>query len=77
MKEMQEDLDAPSIRKARREDAPLLAAAERAIASVPGKLASRPDEIHDAAVQQMILDLNDRGRGNYLVAEQGQALVVL
>jgi putative acetyltransferase len=63
-------LDAPSIRKARLEDAPLLAAAERTIASVPGKLASRPDEIHDDAVRKMILDLDDRRRGIYLVAER-------
>lgn len=62
-------LDTPSIRKARRQDAPAIAAAERAIASVPGKLASRPDEIRDSAVLEMIVDLNDRGRGNYLVAE--------
>ena len=59
----------PSIREARTEDAPLLAAAERAIASVPGKLASRPDEIDDDAVRKKILDLDDRGRGVYLVAE--------
>lgn len=36
-----------SIRKARPEDAPLLAAAERMIATVPGKLASTPNEIDD------------------------------
>lgn len=68
-------VDAHSIRKARREDAPLLAAAERAIASVPGELASRPNEIDDDAVRKMILDLNDRGRGNYLVAEHAGAVV--
>jgi ribosomal protein S18 acetylase RimI-like enzyme len=68
-------LDAPSIRKARPEDAPLLAAAERAIASVPGELASRPDEIDNDAFRTMILDLNDHGRGNYLVAEHAGAIV--
>jgi len=68
-------VDAPSIRKARREDAPLLAAAERAIASVPGKLASTPDEIDDDDVRKMILDLNDHGRGNYLVAEHAGTVV--
>jgi putative acetyltransferase len=62
-------LDAPSIRGARRDDAPLLAAAERALASVPGELASRPDEIDDDAVRKKILDLEDRSRGIYLVAE--------
>jgi ribosomal protein S18 acetylase RimI-like enzyme len=68
-------LDAPLIRKARREDASVLAAAERAIASVPGMLASRPDEIEDDAVREMIFDLNDRGRGNYLVAEHAGAVI--
>jgi ribosomal protein S18 acetylase RimI-like enzyme len=68
-------LDAPAIRKARSEDAALLAAAERVIASVPGKLASLPDEIDDDAVRKMIVDLNDRGRGNYLVAEHADAIV--
>src|SRR3954468_15187736 len=65
----------PSIRNARQEDAPLLAAAERAIAAVPGRLASRPEEIDDEAVRKMIVDLNDRGRGKYLVAEDGGAVV--
>jgi GNAT superfamily N-acetyltransferase len=68
-------LDAPSIRKARREDAPVLAAAERAIAGTPGELAARPDEIDDDAVRRMVLDLNDRGRGSYLVAEHAGAVV--
>ena len=63
-------LDAPVIREARPEDAPLLAAAERAIAGVPGKLASKPDEIDDAVIRSTILDLADRGRGLYLVAER-------
>ena len=67
--------DALSIRKARGHDAPELAAAERAIARVPGRLASRPDEIEDDAVRAMILDLNDRGRGHYLVAEHAGTLV--
>ncbi len=67
--------DAPAIRKARREDAPALAAAERAIAKTPGLLASRPDEIDDDAVREMIVALNDRGRGNYLVAEDAGTVV--
>jgi ribosomal protein S18 acetylase RimI-like enzyme len=68
-------MDAPSIRQARSEDAPLLAAAERAIASVPGKLASRPDEIADDDVRRKILDLDDRDRGIYLVAEHAGTVV--
>ena len=53
----------------------MLAAAERAIARVPGMLASRPDEIHDDAVREMIVNLNDRGRGHYLVAERAGTVV--
>jgi ribosomal protein S18 acetylase RimI-like enzyme len=68
-------VSAPSIRQARCEDAPLLAAAERAIAIVPGRLASRPDEIADDAVRKTILELDDRVRGIYLVAEQAGAIV--
>jgi putative acetyltransferase len=67
--------DAPLLRHARAEDAPLLAAAERAIASVPGRLASRPDEIHDHGVGQKIRDLDDGDRGIYLVAELAGAIV--
>ncbi len=65
----------PTIRRARVEDASLLAEAERAIASVPGRLVSRPDEIDDAAFRRTIIDLNERGRGVYLVAELGRAIV--
>ncbi len=68
-----------SLRKARVEDAPLLAAAERAIASIPGRLASLPYEIEDDAVRKMIVDLEDGGRGIYLVAvavaEHGDTIV--
>jgi ribosomal protein S18 acetylase RimI-like enzyme len=69
------DTDTLILRRARAEEAPLLAAAERAIALVPGRLASRPEEIDDEAVRKMIVDLNDRGRGNYLVAEHAGAIV--
>jgi ribosomal protein S18 acetylase RimI-like enzyme len=67
--------DATSIRRARPEDAPLLAAAERAIASVPGRLASRPEEIDDDAVRAMIQRLDDGTRGKYLVAEKAGTIV--
>lgn len=69
------DSDAPSIRNARPEDAPLLAAAERAIARVPGMLASRPDEIDDDAVRRTIVALEERGDGMYLVAEREGTIV--
>lgn len=62
--------DALLLRHARPEDASQLAAAERAIASVPGKLASRPDEIDDDTVRRTIVELAERARGIYLVAER-------
>jgi ribosomal protein S18 acetylase RimI-like enzyme len=64
-----------TIRHALPEDAPALAAAERAIAIVPGRLASRPEEISDAGVSAMIVELNERGRGRYVVAEEGGVIV--
>jgi putative acetyltransferase len=67
--------DALSIRSARPEDAALLAEAERAIARVPGRLASQPDEIDDDALRRMIVSLNDQGRGHFLVAERAGAIV--
>lgn len=67
--------DAPSIRRARPDDAPLLAAAERAIAATPGRLASRPHELHDEAFRAKILDLEDPVRGVYLVAERDGRVV--
>jgi len=53
----------------------VLGAAQRAIASVPGMLASSPDEIDDDAVREMIVDLNDRGRGHYVVAEHAGTII--
>jgi putative acetyltransferase len=65
-----------SIREARAEEAPLLAEAERAIARVPGQLASRPDEIADDALRHKIIDLNrERTHGLFLVAEEDGAVV--
>jgi ribosomal protein S18 acetylase RimI-like enzyme len=68
-------VDPPSIRPARESDAPLLAAAERAIARDPGRLASLPHEIVDDVVRKTILDLEDSRRGHYLVAEHGSEIV--
>ena len=53
----------------------MLAAAERAIARIPGRLASRPDEIADDAVRESIAALNERGRGMFLVAEDAGTIV--
>jgi ribosomal protein S18 acetylase RimI-like enzyme len=69
------DHAAPSIRTARPEDAPVLAAAEREIAVVPGRLASRPDELVEAAFCNSIVALQDRSRGVYLVAEHAGTIV--
>jgi ribosomal protein S18 acetylase RimI-like enzyme len=54
---------APSIRAARPADAPLLGAAERAIAARPGELASLPEEIDDGALRQRIVDFDGGERG--------------
>ena len=43
-----------SIRDARPEDASVLAAAEREIAKIPGRLASRPHELKDEAFRGRI-----------------------
>ncbi|MGO8997021.1 MAG: N-acetyltransferase family protein [Polyangiaceae bacterium] len=66
-------MDTPSIRQARGEDAPVIAAAERVIASVPGRLAPLPDEIDDDDVRKKILELDDRGM--YLVAEHAGTVI--
>lgn len=68
-------MDGPVIRRALAEDAPALAAAQRAIAETPGLLASRPDEIHEEELRRTILALDDPRRGVFLVAEEGGALV--
>ena len=64
-----------TIRTARPDDAAVLAAAERAIAAVPGRLVSRPEEIDDEAFRKTIDALAGSERGRYLVAEHGGAVV--
>lgn len=66
---------APSLRRARPDDAPALAAAQRLIALIPGRLASRPDEIDPAALRDLIVELAAHPRGLFLVAERADALV--
>lgn len=68
-------VDDLSIRQARTEDAALLAAAERLIARVPGRLASRPDEILDDAMRRKIVELVGNERGAFLVAERDGTMV--
>ena len=64
-----------SLRVARPEDAPVLAAAERAIAAVPGQLVSLPAELLDERFAQKIASLAVADNGRYLVAEAGGQLV--
>jgi RimJ/RimL family protein N-acetyltransferase len=61
------------IRKARVEDAPVLCAAERETARVPGRLASRPHELVESAFASKIAELAQAG--SYLVAERDGIVV--
>jgi ribosomal protein S18 acetylase RimI-like enzyme len=63
------------IRPARAEDAPLLAAAEREIAKIPGRLASRPHELKDQAYTDRILELSKSKTGKYIVIESNNQIV--
>lgn len=51
----------------------MLCAAERETTQVPGRLASRPHELHEAAFAQKIADL--AAAGSYLVAERNGVAV--
>jgi ribosomal protein S18 acetylase RimI-like enzyme len=59
-----------SIRKAKPEDATLLAEAEREIAKIPGRLASRPEELKDENIQEKIIALSQNDSGICLVIEK-------
>src|SRR5690348_7582975 len=62
-----------AIRRARIEDAPVLAHAERTIAATPGLLASQPEELTDERFATKITALGRADNGCFLVAEaQGQ-----
>lgn len=62
-----------SLRVARVADAPILCAAERETARVPGRLASLPQELHEDAFARKIGELEPHG--SYLVAERDGAIV--
>ena len=64
-----------TIRPARVEDAPLLAAAERAIAATPGLLVPLPAELTDERCAQKIAALAGADNGRFLVAEHDGAPV--
>ena len=72
---MKEKIDEFVIRKARPNEAPALAEAERVIARTPGQLASRPEELKDEDFKQKILALNQSETGLYVVVEHHEALV--
>jgi len=58
-----------TIRVAREDDAPTLAAAERAIAQTPGLLVVLPHEVLDEAVAAKIVALGASVEGRFVVAE--------
>ena len=62
-----------TIRTARVTDAPLLCAAERETARIPGHLVSQPQELDVEAFARKIEELS--AAGSYLVAERGGAVV--
>lgn len=62
-----------NLRVARIADAPILCAAERETARVPGRLASLPHELHEDAFARKIGELEPHG--SYLVAERDGAIV--
>lgn len=64
-----------SIRLATSEDAPILAAAEREIALIPGRLASRPEELKDDVFRDKIIALSQSDSGTYLVLEEDSEVV--
>ncbi|MEO6967418.1 MAG: GNAT family N-acetyltransferase [Rhodanobacteraceae bacterium] len=61
------------IRAAHADDAPILCAAERETARIPGRIVSRPHELHEKAFAQKIAEL--AAAGSYLVAERGGVIV--
>jgi ribosomal protein S18 acetylase RimI-like enzyme len=63
------------IRDARIDEASLLAAAEREIAKVPGRLASRPHELKDEAFRETITSLTKSDNGKYVVIESNGKIV--
>ena len=63
------------IRKARPEDAYILAKAEREIAMTPGRLASHPNELIDENFKEKIVAISNLDSGLYVVLEQNGVIV--
>lgn len=64
-----------TVRDARVEDAAVLANAERTVASRPGYLASRPEEIDEQVIRTTIQTFIDTQEGKYLIAESAGQIV--
>ena len=64
-----------TLRVARVEDAAVLVNAERLVASRPGLLASRPEELHEETFRATIQRFANGDEGKYLVAERDGQLV--
>lgn len=64
-----------TIREARVEDAVTLASAERAVASQPGLLASRPEELPDSTMRSTIQRSLGGREGKFVVAEEDGRIV--
>ena len=64
-----------NIRDARVEDAPILVTAEREIAKIPGRLASRPHELREEAFREKIIALAGSQTGKYVVIESSSEIV--
>ena len=72
---MQHTIPEFQIRDARSEDANTLAAAEREIARVPGRLVSRPHELKDEAFCEKIIALTNNPIGKYAIIESDGKIV--
>jgi RimJ/RimL family protein N-acetyltransferase len=64
-----------TIRKAKPEDAAILAEAERQIAKTPGRLASRPEELKDEAFREKISLFSHNDSSLYVVMEENGKIV--
>lgn len=63
------------IRNATIEDAESLASAEREIAKIPGRLASRPHELSNELFKERIANLSKSENGKYIVIESGDKII--
>jgi RimJ/RimL family protein N-acetyltransferase len=69
------ETDHYKIREAKPEDAEILATAEREIARIPGRLASRPEELKDEHIREKIVSLSKIDSGTFAVIEKDGTIV--